>query len=75
MATQSSVGKRLRQVRRELGLNQTEMGKLLHKKQRAVSYYEQGRLPDQKALKILYSLGFSIDWLLTGEGKMHLKKK
>ena len=74
MAFQTDIGKRFRQIRRELGLNQTDMGKLISKKQRAVSYYEEGRMPDQDALKVLHSMGFSIDWLLTGEGFMHLQK-
>lgn len=68
------IGKRFRQIRSELSLNQTEMGKLLKKKQRAISHYEYGRIPDQDSLKKLQSLGFSIDWLLSGVGEMHLKR-
>ena len=73
MSSKIHLGKRFRQIRSELGLNQTDMGKLLNKKQRAISHYEQGRMPDHGSLKKIHSMGYSIDWLLTGDGEMHLK--
>ena len=75
MSPKESIGKRFRQIRSELGLNQTDMGRLIKKTQRAISHYEQGRLPDGDTLRTLQSWGYSIDWLLTGLGEMHLKSR
>ena len=75
MKCDPDMGMRFRQIRQELGINQTDMGEMLNRKQRAISYYEQGRLPDRMVLTVLHSMNFSIDWLITGKGKMHIKKK
>jgi PAS domain S-box-containing protein len=72
MATMDSErGKRLRLIRKTLGENQIEFGSRFDKTGPAISNYERGRLPEDEILKNLYEMGFSIDWLLSGEGYMH----
>ncbi|UCE18052.1 MAG: PAS domain S-box protein [Gemmatimonadota bacterium] len=63
-------GQRLRQIRKSLGMNQREFGDRFGKTGPAVSNYELGRLPEDKILKKIYDMGFSIDWLISGEGQM-----
>ena len=64
-------GKRLRLIRKNLGENQIEFGIRFDKTGPAISNYERGRLPEDEILKSLHDMGFSIDWLLSGEGYMH----
>lgn len=67
-----SVGPRLKQVRRELGLNQPEMAAQVCVKLRAYQQYESGeRLPQAESLAALSRLGINVGWLLTGVGSMH----
>ena len=61
MDIDDKTGGRFKQIRADLGMNQTDFGLLLKKKQHAVSYYEKGRMPDQESLKTLHSMGYSID--------------
>jgi transcriptional regulator with XRE-family HTH domain len=64
-------GKRLRLIRKSFGETQAEFGSRFAKTGPAVSNYERGRLPEDEILKALFQMGFSIDWLLSGEGSMH----
>ena len=64
-------GKRLRLIRKSFGETQAEFGARFDKTGPAVSNYERGRLPEDEILKALFQMGFSIDWLLSGEGSMH----
>jgi transcriptional regulator with XRE-family HTH domain len=63
-------GRRFRQIRKSLGMNQREFGDRFGKTGPAVSNYESDRLPEDKILKKIYDMGFSIDWLISGEGQM-----
>ena len=63
-------GRHLRDIRKSLGENQGDFGKRFGKTGPAVSNYETGRLPEDKMLKAIYDMGFSIDWLISGEGRM-----
>lgn len=63
-------GQRLRLIRKNIGESQTEFGVRFGKTGPAISNYERGRLPEDEILKNLYEMGYSIDWLLSGEGQM-----
>jgi PAS domain S-box-containing protein len=65
-------GKRLRSIRKHLGDKQALFGERFGITGSAVSLYEKGRLPEDEILKELYKLGYSIDWLISGEGHMRL---
>ena len=65
-------GKRLRSIRKHLGDKQAQFGERFGITGSAVSLYEKGRLPEDEILKELYKLGYSIDWLISGEGHMRL---
>lgn len=71
-----SFGRRLRAVRRELGLGVGEMCVLLGVKRDSYYKYERGsRFPHHDIiLSILYNLGVSFDYLMTGEGDMFLRR-
>lgn len=58
--------KRLRKLRKEKGINQTELGNILGLSTSAIGMYEQGRrTPDQETLKkIADFFDVSIDYLL-----------
>lgn len=64
-------GERLVQIRKSLGENQVEFGMRFGKTGPAVCNYEKGRLPEDEILKKLCEMGYSLDWLLTGEGQMY----
>lgn len=65
------IGGRLRIIREELGKTQTGMSELLGLGVRTWQTYELGNsLPKAETLKVLYDLGYSIDWILSGSGPM-----
>lgn len=67
---------RLRQIREALGLNQAEMAKKIGKTQKAWSTYETGENKISPAVYLkLGDLGFNIEWLREGLGKMYIDKK
>jgi transcriptional regulator with XRE-family HTH domain len=67
-----TIGERFKEIRKKIGLNQTEMAKLLGlESQNAISSYEKGRNQIPDSIKVfLHQKGFNIIWLLTGEGEM-----
>ena len=66
-----SIGGRIRQVRKLLGMNQKALGDLLGLGVSAVSAYETGdSAPAPEALlKIAEAANVTLDWLLTGQEK------
>ncbi|MEP6605904.1 MAG: helix-turn-helix transcriptional regulator [Nitrosospira sp.] len=66
------MGPRLIQLRRRYKLNQSRLGELCGVTKAAVSQWETGiSTPEIKKLVELRSkLLFSLDWLITGEGKL-----
>lgn len=67
-----SINARFKQLRRYLGLSQSEIGEKLGLKQGAVSKMEQNRNTITEAsLKLLETaFNVNIEWLKTGKGKM-----
>ena len=66
-----SVSERLRAVREHLGKTQREMSSQLSLGVNTWQTYERDiNLPSAQALLRLADLGFSLDWLATGEGTM-----
>lgn len=65
------MGPRLIQLRRKYKLNQSKLGELCGVTKAAVSQWEAGiSTPEIKRLIELRSkLGFSLDWLIAGEGE------
>lgn len=66
----SDIQQRLLAVRKELGLTQPELGKVLGLSERAYKNYELGirELPLAVALKLSENFKISIAWLLVGDG-------
>lgn len=63
------MGFRLKEVRRQRGLNQSQLAELLGVKQSTVSDYEQGKLAlsiDQACL-LNQQLGVDFNWLFYGK--------
>lgn len=63
---------RIRQLRKELGLNQTDFGSRIGVKQTSVAGYETGaRVPlDTVIASICREFNVNEEWLRTGEGEM-----
>jgi transcriptional regulator with XRE-family HTH domain len=62
---------RIKELRKHLGLNQTEFGARIGIKQTTVAGYENGRAPlDTVISSICREFGVSELWLRTGEGSM-----
>ena len=70
------MNERLKLLRRELQLNQTEFGNRLGLKQSAVANYENGtRQPlDTVITSICREFGVNEEWLRTGEGEMFVPR-
>lgn len=66
-----SVGSRLKTMRNDCKLNQKDFAEKISVSFRSYVYYEADKrgLP-QEAITEIAKLGYSIHWLLTGEGKM-----
>lgn len=66
----ADLAARLRQARQELKKTQNEMAELVGAGLSTWQSYERGTSPPKiQALTKLASVGFSADWLLTGEGE------
>ncbi len=75
--SEKDIGSRLKEIRKELRFqNQEEFASILGITQTQISKYESGTnsLPDTVRAKI-YELGYSLDWLLSGEGEMLRSQK
>ena len=69
------VNERIRQLRKELKLNQTEFGKRLGIKQTTVAGYETGGRAPIDAVVSLICREFNVneEWLRTGNGEMFIQ--
>ena len=61
---------RIRRIRKDLKLNQTEFGNMLGCSQAALTSYETGRVIPDKSIRLLICEKFNVNevWLETGEG-------
>ena len=66
---------RLKQFRKALGYNQTEMGAVLNVKQNTYCFIETGKreLMDKHIQLMVERCHLNKEWLLTGEGSMFLE--
>jgi transcriptional regulator with XRE-family HTH domain len=73
----NSVGKRLNQVRKKMGLNQGEFGEHLGCGRSNISQIETGLFfPTASSLAVLKSkFNVSLDWLFSGKGSMFIEEK
>lgn len=64
------MNERIRQIRKNLEMNQTEFGEMLGCSQTAVAKYESGLVVPDKPLRLLICEKFNVNltWLETGEG-------
>jgi transcriptional regulator with XRE-family HTH domain len=63
----NSTGSRIRKIRKEAGLRQREMAKLLGTSQSAVYKHEKGVIPEPRRLLKLAKIGdTTVEWILTG---------
>lgn len=72
----SDIGDRLKNARRELGLNATEMAEKVGLSGRSSwERYERGKhSPNGEILRHLADLGFNVNWVLTGYGPMMVEE-
>lgn len=70
--TMSTIGSRLKSVRKSLNLNQEKFSKKLNIKREMLSRYEndKNQIPNQIVQNIHKKFNVNISWLLTGEGEM-----
>nr|WP_315021548.1 helix-turn-helix transcriptional regulator [uncultured Aminipila sp.] len=68
------IGERIKELRKELKMNQTEFGERIGLKQTAIGMYENNlrRVADRSILLICKEFGVSENWLLNGEGQMFI---
>lgn len=65
---------RIKEIRKDQGLNQTEFGERIGVKQTTVAGYENGRMPlDTVVSSICREFGVFREWLETGEGPKYKK--
>ncbi|MGJ0625311.1 helix-turn-helix domain-containing protein [Xenorhabdus bovienii] len=63
----STIGGRLKEIRKQLKLNQTEFAALVGYSRGAQAYYERNeRSPDANYLSVLANLGIDVMYVLTG---------
>lgn len=66
-----TIGKRLKEIRKDLGFSQEKFANELSIHLRSyVSYEHEHRTLPQNVLIQIVQIGYSVHWLLTGEGKM-----
>ena len=72
MDSQTLIGKRVSELRKCLGLNQTEFAKALSIGQQALSMIENGQrdLSEKNIKLICFSYKASYEWLVHGSGEM-----
>lgn len=72
-----NIGRRIREIRKEKNLTQSEFAKMFDITQDRLSKYETGviGIPVEILLKISKKFNISLDWLLTGKGKKFLGKE
>jgi len=65
------VNERIKQIRRELGLTQTEFAERIGLKQNSIALIESGKrnISDQAVLSICREYGVNEEWLRTGTGE------
>jgi len=69
--SRKAVGTRLKSIRADIGLNQAEFGDKVGCRRQAVLNYESGnRDIPQGIFEKIAELGYSVEWLLTGNGVM-----
>ena len=64
------MNKRIKQIRRELGLTQAEFAERIGLKQNSIALIESGKrnISDQAVLSICREYGVNEEWLRTGDG-------
>jgi transcriptional regulator with XRE-family HTH domain len=67
-----TTAERFAEIRAALGFNGTEMASAAGVNRDTWRRYEAGDLPNGETLSKLAALGFSVDWILTGNGPMRL---
>lgn len=70
-----TIGNRIRLIRKQAGLNQTEFGAKIGLKQTAIGLYEndQRGVADRTILLICEKFGINETWLRTGNGEMFVE--
>lgn len=66
---------RLKELRKVLGLTQTEFGEKLGRKKITVTFWENGKsaIPTSMIYQICSTFGVSYDWLTEGKGEMFVE--
>ena len=74
---QENIGKRIKNVRKNLSLSQTEFASGLNISQSAISAYEKNeRIPSKNVLnQISYKYSINLEYLLNGKEPIFLSKK
>ncbi|MDZ7795552.1 MAG: S24 family peptidase [Candidatus Marinimicrobia bacterium] len=69
-----NVGSRLKTIRKDLNLNQKNFADKLSVHYKSVTNYESNtrQIPQEMLIK-LFQMGYSVHWLLTGQGNMKMQ--
>lgn len=75
--TKKAIAARFKTFRKEKGLTQVELGKILGINFQHISKYERGEfIPTfENLIKLIHHFSLNINWLLTGEGTMYYEGK
>lgn len=67
-----TIGERIRLIRKQIGLNQTEFGEKIGLKQTAIGLYENNQrgVADRTILLICQTFNVNEEWLRTGDGEV-----
>lgn len=70
-----NINERLKNVRKEMGLNQTEFGVRIGVSQTAIGQYENGsrNVTDRVILQLCQAFNINESWLRTGDGDMFVQ--
>lgn len=65
-----AFGERIKEIRKDFGLNQKEMANKLHVSLSTLQRYEKSqKFPDIGVMLELIQVGYNIHWLITGDGE------
>jgi len=66
------IGQRFIEIRKKLGMTQKEFADQLGVSSGAIQGYEYGKIPKGEVMLKLLEMGYDLNWLVGGTGKMYL---
>lgn len=66
------IGQRFIEIRKNLGMTQKEFADRLGVSSGALQGYEYGKIPKGEVMHKLFEMGFDLNWLVSGRGRMYI---